>query len=699
VPLTIMIGAAALLAMVISVLLLSAIGHGPAGAWRLFRNGGWIMYLILLADVVAPILIAVLGAFVVRGKRMPAGVLFVCAAVPFALALFGAWLGQTMVLRAVSGESVDPEQRARILAEGVAEAMSTDIFGGLVACGAAIVATLAASSAAAAIDTALATRGERSSSLGAIGAGACGAVWLFAALVIGVLRLKSAGGLVMVPALPVLVIVPFAVLAGRGAAAVRGWHDRAEGSRVAGGLLVAGASALLALLALQRGIEASFTSRALEAISGESIDPSQRLRILAEAVDAGRLAPASYAVHGVLGTATFGFAIAPAIGGGKHPATPSAVLAVVLGLLLLGGALLIGRERASIPRALDEAAQAWTPGGVALPAIVTALSDKRSGSAYGARLVITKDGLGEGPPSSTTAGHIAIFADKAATIGMVRGRLPQSASSEVTFVTVREHPLDVEARVGYLAGYLGRTGYVSATIDDDGPKTSALDTLHVVTVSDDAVEIEGKRYSYPLPQVPDDEGIAPSRRNNVHYVFRSADSVERAMLTIAGVEKLRARDLWSRDLDRTITVDDPSRPRKPKPESTGLLGLGALGGIGEPFGGSKSSATLREGVTSVNGRLPPEVIQRIARGNYGRLRLCYEDGLRNNPKLAGRVKVKFVIDRTGAVQTAVDGGSDLSDKGVVACVVRHFGNLTFPAPERGIVTVVYPIEFSPAAPR
>ncbi len=50
-----------------------------------------------------------------------------------------------------------------------------------------------------------------------------------------------------------------------------------------------------------------------------------------------------------------------------------------------------------------------------------------------------------------------------------------------------------------------------------------------------------------------------------------------------------------------------------------------------------------------SGRLPPEVIQRIVRQNFGRFRLCYENGLRNNPNLQGRVSVRFVIGRDGAV--------------------------------------------------
>ena len=125
------------------------------------------------------------------------------------------------------------------------------------------------------------------------------------------------------------------------------------------------------------------------------------------------------------------------------------------------------------------------------------------------------------------------------------------------------------------------------------------------------------------------------------------------------------------------------------------IGAGHLGG-----GHAGPTVTMRDTSTTVSGRLPPEVIQRIVRQNFGRFRLCYENGLRSNPRLQGRVTAKFVIDRTGAVATTGDGGSDLPDQAVIACVLRGFGNLSFPQPEGGVVTVIYPIAFAPgdAAP-
>jgi TonB family protein len=138
----------------------------------------------------------------------------------------------------------------------------------------------------------------------------------------------------------------------------------------------------------------------------------------------------------------------------------------------------------------------------------------------------------------------------------------------------------------------------------------------------------------------------------------------------------------------------------------GLSGTGEGGGQGEGIGlgnigpsidggaPRKNAPRIREGAIAVNGRLPPEVVQRIVRQNFGRFRLCYEQGLKQAPTLEGKVVVKFKIDATGSVASASNGGSTLPDSAVVSCVVRAFGNLSFPQPEAGIVVVTYPITFA-----
>ncbi|MFO0564017.1 MAG: AgmX/PglI C-terminal domain-containing protein [Polyangiaceae bacterium] len=98
---------------------------------------------------------------------------------------------------------------------------------------------------------------------------------------------------------------------------------------------------------------------------------------------------------------------------------------------------------------------------------------------------------------------------------------------------------------------------------------------------------------------------------------------------------------------------------------------------------------------NVSGRLPPEVIQRIIRANYAAPRACYVAALEKKPKLNGLVTIRFVIGEDGAVREAKSAGSTLPDASVVRCVEKFFAKLRFPAPESGIVTVSYPIRFSP----
>jgi tetratricopeptide (TPR) repeat protein len=136
----------------------------------------------------------------------------------------------------------------------------------------------------------------------------------------------------------------------------------------------------------------------------------------------------------------------------------------------------------------------------------------------------------------------------------------------------------------------------------------------------------------------------------------------------------------------------------------GSIGHGAGTGTGQGFGNghgrlggahSTNPPSLRMGATQVNGRLPPEVVQRIVRQNFGRFRLCYENGLRDNPTLAGRISVAFTIARDGSVENVRDGGSEMPSSAIISCVVRAFTGLSFPSPEGGTVTVVYPIIFNP----
>jgi hypothetical protein len=94
-------------------------------------------------------------------------------------------------------------------------------------------------------------------------------------------------------------------------------------------------------------------------------------------------------------------------------------------------------------------------------------------------------------------------------------------------------------------------------------------------------------------------------------------------------------------------------------------------------------------------RLPPAQIQSIVRSRYGSIRRCYEEGLKRDAHLTGRITVRFVIDREGQVSKAIVSASTVPDCTASACVRDQFKLMKFPVPEHGILTVVYPIMLEP----
>ncbi len=115
--------------------------------------------------------------------------------------------------------------------------------------------------------------------------------------------------------------------------------------------------------------------------------------------------------------------------------------------------------------------------------------------------------------------------------------------------------------------------------------------------------------------------------------------------------------------------------------------------------GGKPSKYVPKGVkmydttVDMTGKLPPDVIKRVIRANFPRFRACYEQGLKKDPGLKGTVAVRFIIDTTGAVESASLSGGSMSDTGVSSCVLGVYRTVSFPEPESGKVLVTYPIDF------
>ncbi len=128
----------------------------------------------------------------------------------------------------------------------------------------------------------------------------------------------------------------------------------------------------------------------------------------------------------------------------------------------------------------------------------------------------------------------------------------------------------------------------------------------------------------------------------------------------------------------------------------GGSGSGGYGGSAGDLGKKKSRVPkLIPGKPKVVGSLDREIIRRVVRRHRNEIRHCYEKQLQKNPKLAGTVKVKFVIAGTGSVMSATISSSDLNNSAVEQCMTQKIRRWTFPEPTGGgIVNVNYPFKFS-----
>jgi TonB family protein len=139
----------------------------------------------------------------------------------------------------------------------------------------------------------------------------------------------------------------------------------------------------------------------------------------------------------------------------------------------------------------------------------------------------------------------------------------------------------------------------------------------------------------------------------------------------------------------------------------GTIGLGNMGTIGHGGGGGEGSGygrgaggfhgrsskvpEIKSGAADVRGSLSKEVIRRVIRRHLNEVKFCYEQQLNQRPDLSGRVKVKFIISPSGAVQSAVVSGSTLGNQKAETCIAQAVRRWTFPKPEGGgIVVVNYP---------
>ncbi len=101
---------------------------------------------------------------------------------------------------------------------------------------------------------------------------------------------------------------------------------------------------------------------------------------------------------------------------------------------------------------------------------------------------------------------------------------------------------------------------------------------------------------------------------------------------------------------------------------------------------------IRAGKVKAGPALSKEVIKRVMKKNVPRIQYCYEKELLHQPKLQGRIEVKYTIGTNGRVsQTTVKGLTPA----MTSCIEKVLKKMQFPKPiGGGVVVVRYPFVLS-----
>jgi len=139
------------------------------------------------------------------------------------------------------------------------------------------------------------------------------------------------------------------------------------------------------------------------------------------------------------------------------------------------------------------------------------------------------------------------------------------------------------------------------------------------------------------------------------------------------------------------------------------IGIGAVGTRGVAGGegkygtgigmGKKSSAdiSITNSDPEVTGSMDPELIRRVVRSHHDQLKYCYDNALTKNPKLTGKVSVRWIITEGGTVASSNVVNSTTNTRELDQCIAGRVLTWIFPKPKGGGVAVVtYPFVFKQA---
>jgi hypothetical protein len=124
---------------------------------------------------------------------------------------------------------------------------------------------------------------------------------------------------------------------------------------------------------------------------------------------------------------------------------------------------------------------------------------------------------------------------------------------------------------------------------------------------------------------------------------------------------------------------------------------GGLGSYGTGVGGlgkkGDRDVNVSTGSAVVMGSIDKELVRKVIQDHAAQIRYCYEQQLAINPRLQGKVAIKWIINADGSATSAqVDRGTTtLEDGKVHECMMARIQSWQFPKPKGGGMAVItYP---------
>ena len=92
--------------------------------------------------------------------------------------------------------------------------------------------------------------------------------------------------------------------------------------------------------------------------------------------------------------------------------------------------------------------------------------------------------------------------------------------------------------------------------------------------------------------------------------------------------------------------------------------------------------------------LDKTMVDAMIRREVSKIRYCYEDALVNEPKLEGRISIRFTIQPDGLIRNVGIESSTMNSVVVEACLVQVFQEMHFANSMGGTFVLSYPFLFS-----